>query len=176
MLLKRLLLCWALGWVSLPVGTLKSCASVCRSPALLVFEADALEAVSQVLIWKVGVWTLRFSGWSSGFWVPFSFVWGWDCVSDFPTCFDWFPSCLPDVKGITQLVFRCFSEELVPGIAVDVVCLWGGDDFKIFISCYLELEFCICFPKRFDFFGHFQLRAGLSVLKMSSSSHYAWIV
>lgn len=47
---------------------------------------------------------------------------------------------------------------------------------KIFISCYLELEFCICFPKRFNFFGHFQLRASLNVLKVSSSSHYAWIV
>ena len=52
---QKVLLCWALGWVSLPVGTLKSCASVCHIPALLVFEADALEAVSQVLIWKVGV-------------------------------------------------------------------------------------------------------------------------
>lgn len=152
-------LCFSLPY-SCPVGLWSGCFGGCLSGTQL----------------KVGVWTLRFSGWSSGFWVPFSFVWGWDCVSDFPTCFDWFPSCLSDVKGITQLVFRCFSEELVPGIAVDLVCLWGGDDFKIFISCYLELKFCICFPKRFNFFGHFQLRASLSVLKMSSSSHYAWVV
>lgn len=48
-------------------------------------------------------------------------------------------SLLYDMLRVTQLVFR-FSEEIVPHVAVDLVCLWEEVSFRILLGGYLELE------------------------------------
>lgn len=47
-------------------------------------------------------------------------------------------------EGVGQLVFRSFSEDIVPYVAVDLVCLWeevsSGSFYVTILNCFVELK------------------------------------
>lgn len=70
---------------------------------------------------QYGVLTLHSSGRNSGFWVPSPL---WVAAPAFPTCFNAVSLLFTRCEGVTPPVFRFFSEEIVPYIAINSVCLW----------------------------------------------------
>ena len=50
-----------------------------------------------------------------------------------PFSFAWY-------EAVAQLILGFLSEEIVPQVATDSVCLWGGGEFRILLCQHLELE------------------------------------
>lgn len=100
--------------------------------------------ISQERVFKVGVPGVVFKpsapqgeAWS---WVP-SQCGSWqNCVSTPSTRFNVDFPHLPDMKQSAQLILGFLSEEIVPQVATDSVCLWGGGEFRILLCQHLELE------------------------------------
>lgn len=154
-----------------------------------------LGLISQVKILKVGVSVVGFKLFtpqeeSLGFefspdcrslYMRWS-IW-WDCVSASSTCFDVGFSLFIQCVGVSQLALGFLSEEIVPYVAVDVVCLWemnSGNSYVAILKWILSLTWRLiynvswCRPFRF-YLGSFRPH-DLNVCYLSpvSFSHYCF--
>lgn len=136
--LQLFLLCWVPGMVdmckspltekfpfphsSLPYGSV-------RSKLHWFSRLDALGPhLSSVVAkcWGNSCGTLRRQGKTSCYEIPpncgvLHLAWGFlqDCL-----CLSYLSRCCPSRGGTIQLILRSFSEEMVPYIALDVLCSW----------------------------------------------------
>lgn len=135
-LCKGLLLCGALGWVSVHVDPVRDIPQfttvlwISRTQALLVFQVRCLEAhLSGASLKSWGGWCEVQTLHSSGFEVPLGCGWPhqrkglWrDCVSASPTCFSVVFISFAQCEGVIHQFLEVFLEENFLYITVDLVC------------------------------------------------------
>lgn len=56
--------------------------------------------------------------------------------------------------GIIQLVFNSFSQGIVPYIAICLMCLWEGGEFRVFLRCHLGMPYLYVYFFLLFFFSH----------------------